>query len=199
MAKNMAKRRRKIDRAAAEAMIKQGGLTQRAIAERLGCSQQSVARIRLKLLERGDVLPPNTSGAGRPMKTLPRRPVKMVDPPTLGEEALMGLDPHELGKVLFGVYGSEHLPYLRQRITELIHSDNYTSAVSQQIMAAINLDVKIGERLAAAIPDPPPNPAEDPANLDARKKVRDELTRLAEVRRLLLLEALCPTCRKHVA
>jgi transposase len=162
------------------------GLSQQEIADRLGCNQKTVSQALREVEREGEKLRPTRRG--RPRKAVAGEVRQRVIPETndepLGfdEAELLGLSGHEAGQRIFGVYGTQYLPALRRRIRPLILSAESTTEM-QLLAKLVEIEGRIEKELLAAIPPRPPDPAEDPANVGARDRVRAELERLALMRR----------------
>ena len=176
--------------------LRREGLTQEQIAKRLGLHQSTIARhLRAAEADGARLPPPAKSGrprkAAKAAKKAERAERPPVDTPT--EAELLGLSPHEAAKRLFGVHASEYLPEIRRRIRDAIADEELVG-----LDKWIALEVKIEKEVLAAIPPKPPDPTENPANVEARRRVRGELARLAKMRRASLEEKLCSPCRARL-
>ncbi len=169
------------------------GMSQRAIGERLGCSQKTVSRILRKAEAEGARV--FRRAPGRPSKANPQpsSPGPEALPPQLGDDELAkklaSLDiPAELT-----VVRSTWLPEARKLVDQALEAGN-----AAQARDWVKIYVDMAERLLQAIPPAPPDPKEDPRNLEARRDVLGHLQRLADVQRRELGKQLCDDCRVKV-
>lgn len=173
--------------AEAIAMRKRGFALER-IASSFDVSHSTISRA---LKKSGEVFQPASRGAHRrakPTKPSRGRPSTSTSDDELTKR-LRELDPlASLDEVRV-----EWLPKSKAMADEAFERGDPVSARDWT-----RLHIEMAERLQAAIPPPPPDPAEDPRNLEARAKVRETLERLAAKRRDELAEKLCEACRAKV-
>ena len=145
------------------------GSSQAQIATELGVTQQTVSRW-FRSAEAAGARVSRKPG-GRPAAA-PSEPELAGDNPEL-DARLAELDiPSELA-----IVRAEWLPEARRQVTRALAANN-----AAQARDWMRIYVDTAERLLRAIPAPPPEPVDDPANLEARDEVLGHLRRLAEVR-----------------
>jgi len=190
------------------------GLAQRVVAERLRAegladvSQQAVSSaIRRHEAKHGaeprrkrdDPRTRARRGGGAKAKKRRPRPASARRRPAKRPEDRLAAIRDELGELGGGALDvlqairTRRLPQV-SAIADQAHADQNFPLYK----AAAELELKLAQQIVAAMPPAPLPPEQDPANLEARDRVRAELDRLSGRLQQQLAEQLCDQCRVHL-
>lgn len=189
----MSKNRQKPSKRDQAVALYRKGLTQRVIADRVGVSRATVQRWLARARDEGVRLP--TPARGRPRK----RASKASKAPAPSPEADGSVDRllEQLAQLPEGdalrEIGAIRLPQIRET-ADRAHAEGNLPLFRD----AVKLEIDLTQKLEAAIPPPPPDPQEDPANLDARRDVISKLEALANKQSDRILSVACPDCARKL-
>lgn len=143
------------------------GVTQARIAEQVGCSQATVARV---LAKAGPITRRRRTDPRASPRTATRKPRVAIDPAELEAQALAGAEAGD------DSWFETTLAKLQAALDDALEAGNH-----QATAVLTKLVVDLRQRRAALAPPVAPDPNLDPANVAARDALRERLRAMVEL------------------